>query len=97
MRKLVLLALCVASATAVSQTLVPELAATGMRGDVARAEKKKAEARFDALDANKDGKLSRDEVTGQSAYLADNFEKLDTDKDGYLSWEEFIGHNRWPK
>jgi hypothetical protein len=64
---------------------------------MARAEKKKAEARFDAMDGNKDGKLSRDEVAGRSEYLASNFDKLDGNKDGSLSWEEFLGHTRWPK
>ena len=60
-------------------------------------EKKRAEERFDSFDTNKDGKLSREEVTGRSSYLTENFDKLDADKDGFLSWEEFLGHNRWPK
>lgn len=86
-----------ASTTALSQSLIPDLDAPGMRGEMARAEKKKAEARFDAMDSNKDGKLSREEVAGKSDYLANNFDKLDTNKDGFLSWEEFLGHNRWPR
>jgi Ca2+-binding EF-hand superfamily protein len=37
------------------------------------------------MDANKDGKLSKDEVKGP---LADDFSKIDTDEDGFLSKEE---------
>lgn len=90
-------ALSVCVAAAFSQSLIPDLDAPGIRGEMARAEKQKAEARFDAMDSNKDGKLSRDEVAGKSAYLADNFDKLDSDKDGSLGWEEFLGHKRWPR
>ena len=99
MRKssLVFFVLLATSAAAYSQSLIPDLDASGTRGEMARAEKKKAEARFDAMDGNKDGKLSKDEVMGKSEYLASNFDKLDSNKDGVLSWEEFLGHNRWPK
>ncbi|MBI5107723.1 MAG: EF-hand domain-containing protein [Rhodocyclales bacterium] len=99
MRKssLALLALLATSTATHSQSLIPDLDAPGTRGEMARAEKKKAEVRFDAMDGSKDGKLSRDEVTGKSDYLASNFDKLDSNKDGVLSWEEFLGHNRWPK
>ena len=37
------------------------------------------------MDANKDGKLSKDEVKGP---LANDFSKIDTDDDGYISEEE---------
>ncbi len=94
---LVLLALLAASTASYSQSLIPDLDAPGTRGEMARAEKKKAEARFDAMDGSKDGKLSREEVAGKSDYLVRNFDKLDSNKDGLLSWEEFLGHNRWPK
>ena len=90
-------ALSVCVTPALTQSLIPDLDAPGTRGEMARAEKKKAEARFDAMDNNKDGKLSREEVAGKSAYLSDNFDKLDSDKDGGLNWEEFLGHKRWPK
>lgn len=93
---LVLINLAVAG-TAGAQTMIPNLDDPGHKGDLARAEKKKAVARFDAMDANKDGKLSREEVAQRSNYLSSNFDKLDKDKDGFLSWEEFLGHNRWPK
>lgn len=93
----VLLVLYAASAVAHAQTIVPKLDTPGHKGDIARAEKKRAEERFDGFDQNKDGKLSREEVAGRSAYLTDNFDKLDLNKDGFLSWEEFVGHDRWPK
>ena len=37
------------------------------------------------MDANKDGKLSKEEVKGP---LSNDFDKIDTDGDGYLSLEE---------
>lgn len=94
---LMLAALCVAPGALRAQTMVPKLDAPGHKGDLARAEKKRAEERFDGFDQNKDGKLSREEVTGRSSYLTENFDKLDLNKDGLLSWEEFLGHDRWPK
>ena len=93
----VFLVLCAASTAVHSQSLIPALDAPGARGDLARAEKKKAEVRFDATDTNKDGKLSREEVKDKSEFLTNNFDKRDADKDGFLNWEEFLGHNRWPK
>lgn len=94
---LMLLALFVAPGALRAQTMIPKLDEPGRKGDLARAEKQRAAERFDAFDANKDGKLSREEVAGRSGYLADNFDKLDADKDGFLGWEEFLGHDRWPK
>lgn len=94
---LMLLALCGAPGALQARTVIPELDEPGRKGDVARAEKQRAVARFDAFDADKDGKLSREEVAKHSRYLTDNFDKLDADKDGFLNWEEFLGHDRWPK
>lgn len=92
-----MLALSVCVTAVHSQSLIPDLDATGARGEMARAEKKKAETRFDAMDSNKDGKLSPEEVAGKSSYLSEKFAALDGDKDGSLSWEEFLGHKRWPR
>lgn len=93
-----LMAFCIAlPGTPLAQSIVPKLDTSGQKGDIARAQKKRAEERFDGFDQNKDGKLSREEVTGRSSYLTENFDKLDRDKDGLLSWEEFLGHDRWPK
>lgn len=92
-----LLTLCAGLGVASAQTIVPKLDDQGRKGDVARKAKEKATAQFDAADADKDGKLSREEVAKHFRYMSDNFDKHDADKDGFLSWEEFIGHNRWPK
>lgn len=43
------------------------------------------EEMFTQMDANKDGKLSKDEVNGP---LKENFSKIDTNSDGYISKEE---------
>ena len=43
------------------------------------------------MDANKDGKLSKDEVKGP---LSNDFDKIDTNEDGYISLEEL---NNAPK
>ncbi len=44
------------------------------------------------LDANKDGKLSRDEVAGQPM-RSEHFDAADTNKDGFLSKAEFKKHD----
>ena len=94
---LALLALFAATGTLQAQTMIPSLDEPGRKGDLARAAKQRSATQFDAADEDKDGRLSRTEVTKHSRYLTDNFDKLDADKDGYLAWEEFLGHNRWPK
>jgi EF hand len=43
---------------------------------------------FKRLDANQDGRISRDEAARMPA-LAERFDQLDKDKDGFLSAEEF--------
>lgn len=79
------------------ETVVPALDQGGRKGDIARLAKEKAQARYDAADADKDGKLSRDEVSRDLPYMAQNFDKLDLDHDGFLNWEEYVGHKRWSK
>lgn len=41
---------------------------------------------LEKMDANEDGKLSKEEIKGR---LKDNFDKIDTDEDGFISEEEF--------
>lgn len=89
--------LLVTASSIAETTMVPTLDQSGRRGDIARLAKEKAMAKFDGADENKDGKLSKEEVTKSFPYMAQNFDKLDADKDGSLSWEEYVGHNRWPK
>ena len=98
MRRAVLAAaLCVTTGAVLAQTIVPKLDEASRKGDVARNAKEKAKAKFEAMDENKDDRLSREEVAKHSHYLSENFDKNDADKDGSLSWEEYVGHNRWPK
>lgn len=92
----ILVILLAASGWVQAQTIVPKLDQDGRKGDMARMAAKQAQDKFDGADANKDGKLSPDEVKG-FPYIADNFARYDKDKDGLLSWEEYVGHNRWKK
>lgn len=82
---------------ALAQTMVPKLDQEGRKGDVARIAKQKAVDRFTAIDKNKDGRLSPDEVAQDAPYLAEKFPERDINHDGYLSWEEYVGHNRWER
>jgi hypothetical protein len=92
-----LLALLLAApVVANAQSRIPSLDRDGRAADVGRAARQKAVERFDGADADKDGKLSRAEVS-ERAYLSDNFGQLDKNGDGFLDWEEFIGHDRWKK
>jgi len=94
---LTLLILLTIVSAARSQSIVPKLDQEGRKGEMARLAKEKAARRFDAMDTDKDGRLSREEVAATSPYLGENFEKLDKNHDSFLSWEEFVGHNRWEK
>jgi len=80
-----------------AQTMIPKLDKEGRPGDVARQAKQQAIERFDAIDENKDGKLSREEIEKHSHYLFEKFDERDKDRDGFLGWEEFVGHDRWPR
>ncbi|NMG44999.1 hypothetical protein GPA22_14825 [Aromatoleum toluvorans] len=92
-----LLALALAAPlAATAQSRIPSLDRDDRLGEVGRAARQKAVERFDGADANKDGKLSREEVSGRP-YLSENFDQLDKNRDGSIDWEEFIGHDRWKK
>jgi hypothetical protein len=80
-----------------AQSRIPSLDQPDRPGEVGRAAQQKAIERFDSADANKDGRLSRDEVAARFEYMAANFDQLDKDRDGSLGWTEFIGHDRWKK
>lgn len=99
MRRLaVLLSLAALAGSAFAQsTIVPKLDNESRKGEMARLAKDKAVSKFDGADADKDGKLSREELAPVAQYMSENFERYDKDKDGFLSWEEYVGHNRWPK
>jgi len=44
---------------------------------------------FNNLDANQDGKISREEATGGLQKLAQDFRRFDKNGDGFLSYAEF--------
>jgi EF hand domain-containing protein len=82
---------------AAAQSRIPSLEQEGRRGDVGRAAQQKAVERFDSADADKDGRLSRAEVSARFEYMTENFDRMDRNGDGALDWNEFIGHDRWKK
>lgn len=53
------------------------------------------DADWDALDSNKDGYLTKDELQGTPA-LVHNFDKIDTNHDGKVSMDEWksYGHDK---
>lgn len=83
--------------TAAAQSRIPSLDRDDRLGEVGRAARQKAIERFDSADADKDGKLAREEIKDRSPYLSENFDQLDKNRDGFLDWQEFIGHDRWKK
>lgn len=80
-----------------TKSIVPDLDAEGLRGDMARAAQKKANERFDKADTDHDGLISRDEATAALPYVAENFDQYDKTKDDKLTWEEFVGHDKWKR
>ncbi len=49
--------------------------------------------RFEKLDANGDGRLSREEAAAYPE-MAQRFDQIDTNKDGFLSREELVSKRR---
>jgi hypothetical protein len=45
---------------------------------------------FAAADANRDGKLTKEEARGWLPITYENFEKIDVDKRGYITFEQFM-------
>lgn len=96
-KSLLVFSLVLAMGSAYAQTMIPKLDKEGRPGDVARQAKQQAIERFDTVDENKDGKLSREETGKHSQYLTEKFDDRDKDRDGFLGWEEYVGHDRWPR
>jgi hypothetical protein len=65
----------------------------GATAAVASAGSSDRAPRFDRLDSNADGKLSRAEAAARPE-LAQKFEQLDANKDGYLSRDELTAKRR---
>lgn len=72
------------------QLLIALAVAFGMHAAMA-AESGRADAQFEALDKDKDGKVSLNEASEDDALFV-AFESLDKDKDGELSKEEFANY-----
>jgi Ca2+-binding EF-hand superfamily protein len=66
----------------------------GPRGDKGKGDKGNPREFFERLDANKDGKLSKDEVPER---MRDNVKGLDANNDGAISLEEFVQTGRFGK
>jgi Ca2+-binding EF-hand superfamily protein len=58
-----------------------------MAGDDAKP-KKGVEAKFESLDKDADGRLSKEELSSDSG-LSGSFSTIDGNSDGYLTMEEF--------
>jgi Ca2+-binding EF-hand superfamily protein len=57
---------------------------------------KKARAKFNAIDKDQDGRISRAEADAKAPKIAKNFDRIDTNKDGYISQDELaaVGERR---
>jgi hypothetical protein len=75
-------------AAAASQTQAEPPATTASATPAAKYSAKDLERAFNFMDANKDGKISRDEAAS-FRNVAKYFDEADTDKDQMLSPEEF--------
>jgi Ca2+-binding EF-hand superfamily protein len=81
----------------VQKSTVPDLDETSRKGDMARLAQKQSNDKFEAADEDKDGVLSRAEVTKNFPYIDQNFDRYDKNKDGVLSWDEYVGHDKWKR
>ncbi len=67
-------------------------ACLGLTASIAAAAPDSAQ-RFDQLDTNSDGKLSREELAADPA-LTQRFEQMDVNKDGFVSRDELVAKRR---
>ena len=96
-RLLILLILCSPIAIAQAQkSIIPDIQAEGLRGDIARKMLAKSSQQFLLADANQDNRISPQEAAQHLIFISKNFSKYDRNKDNSLSWAEFLGHNLWP-
>lgn len=64
------------------------ITSTAVAGDESKDSKHTAAAKFEKLDTDKDGRLSKDEVRTERTITA-QFAAVDQDSDGYLSQTEY--------
>lgn len=65
----------------------------GTTASIASAASSDRAQRFDRLDSNADGRLSREEVAAHPE-IAQRFDQLDANKDGFLSRDELASKRR---
>lgn len=80
-RNTIILGALIAVSSIIISCKSSEETSKGKRG----GERKSISAIFSEMDANKDGKLSKNEAKGP---LAKDFSKIDTNNDGFISKEE---------
>lgn len=86
MKTMVCLALCGLSATCIAQSS-PEDPSKNT-GTAGQGKPMTGDATWDDLDSNKDGYLTKDELTGSPA-LVTHFKNVDTSGDGKVSMDEW--------
>ena len=79
-----------------AKTIVPDINATGHRGDLARAILSRASAKFLEADENRDYRISLQEAGTHLPHINREFSYYDKDGDGGISWQEYVRHDQWP-
>lgn len=90
-RALALASALLFSAACIAQTSPAEPSKN--TGEAGKGMAMTGDADWDALDSNKDGYLTKEELTG-SPGLVHNFTGIDTDKDGKISMSEWKAYGK---
>lgn len=78
-------------------SIIPDINAKGVRGDIARRMMKKSEHKFLKADKNHNYLISVEEAGQNLIHISKNFSRYDKNKDGSISWQELLGHDKWPE
>ena len=96
-RLLFLMILCSPMTIAQAQkSTIPDINASGQRGDIARKMLAKSSQQFLLADTDQDNRISPQEAAQHLPFISNRFSRYDKNKDNRLSWAEFLGHNEWP-